>query len=89
MNNLIVTNLTVVSECITELNNLYEEIQLLTFDDKKMTSSGKTALEIENIILALEKAKDEMAQMIKLSHDFAKQSYDNQLSADRSSKAIH
>lgn len=85
MSDVIKSNFVVVSECVTDLNNLYNEINELSINGDGIKSSGEAAEQLKAIISALQTSKNEMAELIRASHDFAQKSLENHLNADKSS----
>lgn len=85
MSDVIKTNFDVVSECVTDLYTLYNEINELSINGNSIKSSGEAAEQLKAIISALQTSKNDMAELIRVSHDFAQKSLENHLNADKSS----
>lgn len=85
MAEMIITFVSNVEDYISELDGLYNEIQELNISSDSIKSSGEAAEQLKAIVNALQTTKNEMAELIRASRDFASKAIENTKAADRSS----
>ncbi len=85
MAEMIITFVSNVEDYISELDGLYNEIQELNISSDSIKSSGEAAEQLKAIVNALQTTKNEMAELIRVSRDFASKAIENTKTADRSS----